>query len=46
MPTVDTEQVAYKQAAFRECIAYGEHGNLIETTEQGANICFNCGGAL
>jgi len=46
MPTLDTQELQYRRAAIRECIAYGEHGEDIETTEDGREVCFNCGGAL
>lgn len=46
MPTTDTEELRYRRAALRECIAYGEHGLDVETDEDGLEVCFNCGGAL
>lgn len=46
MPSVDIDRIKYQRAAIRECIAYGEHGEDIETTEDGREVCFNCGGAV
>lgn len=45
-PTINIEDLRYQRAAIRECITYGEHGQELETTEEGREVCFNCGGAL
>lgn len=46
METVDVDELRYQRAALRECIAYGEHGIEAEITDDGHEVCFNCGGAL
>lgn len=46
MPTVNVEDLLYQRAALKECIAYGEHGEETETTEDGREVCFNCGAAI
>lgn len=46
MPTVDVEELSYRRAALRECILYGEHGQDVETAEDGRDVCFNCGGSV
>ncbi len=46
MPTLNTEDLRYRRAALRECIAYGEHGEEVETIEDGREVCFNCGGSV
>jgi hypothetical protein len=40
------EDLLWKRAAYKECIAYGEHGRDLEIHEDGSETCFNCGGAL
>jgi hypothetical protein len=42
-PAID---MAWMRAAIRECIEYGEHGVLIEISEQGRPVCFNCRGRV
>jgi hypothetical protein len=43
---IDSAELAYRRAALRECIEYGDHGIDIEETPDGHEVCFNCGGAL
>jgi hypothetical protein len=45
-PTVDVDELEYRQAALRECVQYGEHGVEIEMDEDGQEVCFNCGVVL
>lgn len=46
MDTNNITDILWARAALRECIEYGEHGIESEITEEGREICFNCGGAL
>lgn len=47
LPVVDRENRAWKLAAYRECIEYGEHGlDIIENADDGRKMCFNCGSSL
>lgn len=43
MPAVD---LSYQRAALKECIEYGEHGQDVETDDDGHPVCFNCGSRL
>lgn len=40
------EDLLWRRAAFKECIEYGEHGVEAEETDDGREICFNCGAQL
>jgi hypothetical protein len=36
---------AWFAAAFRECVAFGDHGTYIEEVN-GKTVCFDCGAEL
>lgn len=40
-----TDQLWFR-AAIRECIAYGEHGIIVQEDEHGHSVCFNCQGRV
>lgn len=40
------QEALWFKAALRECIQYGEHGEFVEETDDGHEVCFNCGNDL
>jgi hypothetical protein len=38
--------IAWFRAAVRECVRYGEHGQMVEIDDYGRTVCFNCQGRL